>query len=145
MTESRLTVNTSYHPAGNELVSFLHATGFQAPVPTEDYAEKVLVNAAFVSLQDENGVMKGLSIAYMNRKEKDFAYLTYIAICEDVRGMGGGKSLLLETIGVARKKGFDRFKLEVRMDNEVARHLYESIGFVYVDKTDYSYYMELEL
>lgn len=142
---SKFTINTTYRPDSGELYSFLCATGFQASVSMDNYIEKVQSNAVFVSLQDEKGIMKGLSIGYMNRQERDFAYLTYIAVCKDVRGNGGGKSLLLETIEVARQKGFGRFKLEVRKDNIVARHLYESLGFTYVGKTDYSDYMELVL
>ena len=142
---NRLTVNTAYRPGNEELVSFLRATGFQSSVPMDEYVEKVQSNAVFVSLQDGKGIMKGLSISYMNRQERDFAYLTYIAVCKDVRGNGRGKSLLLESIFLARQKDFGRFRLEVRKDNIVARHLYESLGFTYVGKTDYSDYMELAL
>lgn len=142
---NRFTVNALCCLDNGELASFLRATDFQSFVLIDEYVEKVQSNAVFVSLQDEKGIMKGLSISYMNRQERDFAYLTYIAVCKDVRGNGGGKSLLLETIEVARQKGFGRFRLEVRKDNTVARHLYESLGFTYVGKTDYSDYMELAL
>ena len=142
---NRFTVNAACCLDNGELASFLRATGFQSFVPMDEYVEKVQSNAVFVSLQDEKGIMKGLSISYMNRQERDFAYLTYIAVCKDARGMGGAKCLLLETIEVARQKGFGRFRLEVRKDNIVARHLYESLGFTYVGKTDYSDYMELTL
>lgn len=78
-----------YKPTYTELVSFLDTTDFYAPVLLNDYAEKVLYNATFVSMQDENDALKGLSITYMNRPQKDYAYLTYIAVCKDVRKMGG--------------------------------------------------------
>lgn len=134
-----------YKPTYTELVSFLDTTDFYAPVLLNDYAEKVLYNATFVSMQDENDALKGLSITYMNRPQKDYAYLTYIAVCKDVRKMGGGRRLLLHTIETTRKQGFRLLRLEVKEQNKVARHLYESFGFIYVSKVDHSYYMELKL
>ena len=82
-------INIDYKPTYTELVSFFDTTDFHAPVLLNDYAEKVLYNATFISIQDENDTLKGLSITYMNRPQKDYAYLTYIAICKDVREMGG--------------------------------------------------------
>ena len=82
-------ITIDYKPTYTELVSFLDTTDFHASVSLNDYAEKVLYNATFVSMQDENDALKGLSITYMNRPQKDYAYLTYIAICKDVREMGG--------------------------------------------------------
>lgn len=95
---NRFTINTTYHPDSGELYSFLCATRFQASVSMDDYIEKVQSNAVFVSMQDEKGIMKGLSISYMNRQECDFAYLTYIAVCKDVRGMGGVKVCSLKPL-----------------------------------------------
>ena len=142
---NRFTINTTYRPDSGELYSFLSATEFQASVSMDDYIEKVQNNAVFVSLQDEKGIMKGLSISYMNRLERDFAYLTYIAICKEFRGFGAGKSLLAKTIEIVRECGFRRFRLEVRKRNDIAKNMYDSLGFAVVDKTENSYYMELVL
>lgn len=101
---NRFMVNTAYRPDNEELVSFLRAMGFQSSVPMDEYVEKVQSNAVFVSLQDEKGIMKGLSISYMNRQERDFAYLTYIAVCKDVRGMGGVKGCSLKPLKSHAKK-----------------------------------------
>jgi len=45
------------------------------------------------------------------------------------RGRGIGKALMETTLAGARNRGFTRVELTVRIDNERARKLYESVGF----------------
>lgn len=52
-----------------------------------------------------------------------------IAVEERHRGEGIGGSLLQHLLGTASARGARRVFLEVRADNPVARHLYESRGF----------------
>lgn len=133
-----------YLPNYENLISFLKATDFSAPISIESYAIKVLKHATFIAIID-NGLILGLSIVYLNRKEKDFAYLTYISIDKRYRGLGLGKILLSQTLEEAKIRGFETLKLEVKKSNHIATHLYRSLGFRDVLIMDNSSYMELHL
>ncbi|BDZ55547.1 ribosomal protein S18-alanine N-acetyltransferase [Agromyces marinus] len=52
-----------------------------------------------------------------------------IAVDPDRRGAGLGRTLMLALIDEARRRGATELFLEVRADNPVARHLYDSLGF----------------
>lgn len=131
-------------PSMEELRSFLHETGFSA-VPLDEYIHKIMSRATFVAMRDDNGNLQGLSVTYMNRPEHDFAYLTYIALRPDVRGQGDSKKLLGTTMNLAKDYGFSSFRLEVNRQNGIAKHLYESFGFLPFDETDRSIYMKCML
>lgn len=53
-----------------------------------------------------------------------------IAVAGDARGRGIGRALLAELLAEAGRRGVRELFLEVRADNEVARGLYASAGFV---------------
>lgn len=131
-------------PSMEELRSFLHETGFSA-VPLDEYIHKIMSHATFITMRDGNGNLQGLSVTYMNRPEHDFAYLTYIALRPDVRGQGYSKKLLGTTMNLAKEHEFRCFRLEVNRQNGIARHLYESFGFLPFDETDRSIYMKCML
>lgn len=50
------------------------------------------------------------------------------------RGNGFGRLLLDLAIGYARACGFRRLQLHVNSSNEVARRIYEEVGFQIVDE-----------
>jgi ribosomal-protein-alanine N-acetyltransferase len=52
-----------------------------------------------------------------------------IAVAEDARRAGLGRSLMNALIDEARKRGVTQLFLEVRADNPGAQHLYETLGF----------------
>ncbi|MET4098289.1 ribosomal-protein-alanine N-acetyltransferase [Agrococcus sp. UYP10] len=53
-----------------------------------------------------------------------------IAVADDARGRGIGRALLTELLVEAERRGVRELFLEVRADNDVARGLYASAGFV---------------
>ena len=57
------------------------------------------------------------------------ARLYSIAIAREMRGRGLGALLLVAGERVARRRGCQRLRLEVRTDNDAARRLYESHGY----------------
>ncbi|MGE5484101.1 MAG: ribosomal protein S18-alanine N-acetyltransferase [Ignavibacteriales bacterium] len=60
----------------------------------------------------------------------DEAHVTNIAVDPAYRGHGLGRRIMLELMERARSRGATRMTLEVRKSNEVARRLYEKLGFV---------------
>ena len=93
-----------YKPNHYELVSFLTETDFQSEITTEEYAAKVMKNATFIALKDSSSTLKGLSVFYANREEKDFAYLTYIAMNKRFRNMGGGQFVALRNPQICKRE-----------------------------------------
>jgi RimJ/RimL family protein N-acetyltransferase len=53
-----------------------------------------------------------------------------MGILSEYRGRGIGRALIDATLQAARAGGLTRIELTVRVDNEPARRLYESFGFV---------------
>lgn len=61
--------------------------------------------------------------------EADEFYLSKIGVVADLRGLGHGRRLLEAYLAVGRRKGFERFRLDVSSDNDGAVALYRSRGF----------------
>ncbi|MBM4241442.1 MAG: GNAT family N-acetyltransferase [Euryarchaeota archaeon] len=59
----------------------------------------------------------------------DDYYLVVIAVDEDFRGRGIGTLILNNGLELAKEKGFKRVVLDVDLDNEGAKKLYERFGF----------------
>lgn len=66
-------------------------------------------------------------------EDNDF-YIAEIAIDESMRGRGLGKTVLLDAIEYARKKGYYRVTLDADFRNTGAKSLYERIGFKVFNK-----------
>jgi ribosomal protein S18 acetylase RimI-like enzyme len=63
-----------------------------------------------------------------------------IAVVESSRGQGVGRRLLVDLIAVSIARGHAALSLSVNVDNP-ARRLYESVGFVPVEKRESSWTM----
>jgi ribosomal-protein-alanine N-acetyltransferase len=59
----------------------------------------------------------------------DEAHVTTIAVRPEVRGKGVGRTLMMEILTVAASLGMCCATLEVRVSNDAAIKLYESLGF----------------
>ncbi|WP_411964597.1 ribosomal protein S18-alanine N-acetyltransferase [Haloferax sp. YSMS24] len=59
----------------------------------------------------------------------DIGHVKDLAVRPDARGMGLGKRLLLRALTAMTIAGAAVVKLEVRVSNDPARQLYESVGF----------------
>ena len=53
-----------------------------------------------------------------------------MGVVSGYRGQGIGRALLEATLQAAKAKGIRRIELTVRVDNEAAKQLYESCGFI---------------
>lgn len=59
----------------------------------------------------------------------DEAHITSLTVARDYRGFGYGREQLQHLFEVAEEHGVRTYTLEVRVSNERAKSLYESVGF----------------
>lgn len=57
------------------------------------------------------------------------AHILNICILPEKQGQGLGRELINYMIGLSREKQVETMFLEVRISNEIARHLYDQVGF----------------
>ncbi|MEE1027163.1 MAG: ribosomal protein S18-alanine N-acetyltransferase [Agathobacter sp.] len=91
--------------------------GFMAALSMED---NILIVA------EDEGRILGYACTYVSFDEGE---LTNIAVLPDARNSGVGKALLSTLKSEAVKKNLSRIVLEVRVSNDVARHVYKELGF----------------
>jgi ribosomal protein S18 acetylase RimI-like enzyme len=60
--------------------------------------------------------------------------ISNIGVAPEQRGMGYGRETMLFGLGVLKEEGCERAHLRVHVDNEVAIHLYEALGFSVTDR-----------
>ena len=82
-----------------------------------------------VAQRDGNIVGWVVSLIRTHRRWKS-GRIYGVAVDPSMMGRGIGRSLLEESLGVLGSMGIGRVYLEVRVDNETAIGLYESLGFV---------------
>lgn len=70
------------------------------------------------------------SMVILFRSNSRSARVYSLAVSEQARGMGIGRRMMDKAVREARRRGCDRMRLEVRMDNMAAIRLYERLGFV---------------
>ncbi|WP_194852712.1 N-acetyltransferase [Nocardia sp. SYP-A9097] len=59
------------------------------------------------------------------------AWLLGLAVAEDCRGLGYGRTLLETTLEHCRAEGADEVRVTVRSGNLAAQHLYKKVGFIW--------------
>lgn len=75
----------------------------------------------------------GLISWYLEKEieyELPFAYISDIVVTSEARGKGIGKKLMEEAIKNVKKTGTKRIHIGVMLKNEVAKRLYNELGFV---------------
>lgn len=105
----------------------------EAP-PQADTRHYVLQNIAqgvphFVALAAGN-VVGWCDVALLPWPTQRHSGILGMGVIESHRRRGVGRALLETTLRAAWKKGLTRVELTVRFDNEPAKRLYESFGFV---------------
>ena len=103
---------------------------YDHPWPREAFEEEIERGDVGVGiLAEEEGLVVGFLTGMAVVHE---LHLHNIAVHPDYRGKGVGKGLLEAADNYCRSHDLRRILLEVRQDNEIARHLYQSRGFVAV-------------
>ena len=90
-----------------------------------EIVSRIRQKAAFATLDlDGRHVAWGLGVA-----ERGYVGLYDIVVSPELRGIGLGRRVLTSLMAWGRDEGAHTAYLQVREDNEVARSLYESLGF----------------
>jgi ribosomal protein S18 acetylase RimI-like enzyme len=90
-----------------------------------EIVSRIRQNAVFATLDlDDRHVAWGLGVA-----ERGYVGLYDIVVAPELRGIGLGRRVLTSLMAWGRDAGAHSAYLQVREDNEVARALYQSLGF----------------
>ncbi len=84
---------------------------------------------AQVAYRDDDLVGFGYWQRYQRPTHRPHADLEKVAVSRDAQGNGIGRALTERLVGSARAAGIEVLTLDVRGDNEVARSIYERLGF----------------
>ena len=107
------------------------------------YAYREWRSCAFVVCDDETPVGMGLYYDFPERNAYDFSQFF---IDERYQGKGYGKAAAKTALEAMKQDGkYDKTVLCYIEGDEAARRLYESIGFVEIDRDEDEIIMELEL
>lgn len=88
------------------------------------------------SIVSETGEVVGmLWFGPLREADQRTCFIWDIEVAEEARGLGYGRAALLALEPIARDRGYTEIGLHVFGDNEVARHLYRSSGYVETDVT----------
>ncbi len=77
-------------------------------------------------VMERGGFMAGYGVMMVVLDE---AHLLNLSVAKNWQGMGMGRKLLENFMGIAKRESLKFFYLEVRLSNSVALKLYESAGF----------------
>jgi ribosomal-protein-alanine N-acetyltransferase len=111
-----------------DAVLAIEAESFTSPWTREMYvAELENVGVSFCYLaRNESGDVLGFCSFW---RVLDELHINNLAVATSFRRRGIGTGLLNYVLNEAAKLGVHRATLEVRRSNDVARHLYERLGF----------------
>jgi ribosomal-protein-alanine N-acetyltransferase len=115
-------------PSDLDAVLAIEHESFTSPWTREMYlAELENVGVSFCYLaRDDSGVILGFCSFW---RVLDELHINNLAVAPMYRRRGIGTGLLTHVLNEGAKLGAHRATLEVRRSNDVARHLYERLGF----------------
>ena len=125
----------SYRPMRIDDLDQVHAIdvlSFAVPWPASSYRFELLDNPASLLwvaeaiLADEKTQVVGMIVVWLIVDE---AHIATVAVHPDYRGRGIGREIMEIALRESSRKGAKQATLEVRAGNEIARRLYEGLGF----------------
>ena len=115
-------------PSDLDAVLAIEAESFTSPWTREMYLaelENVGVSFCYLARDDGGGILGFCSFW----RVLDELHINNLAVAPTYRRRGIGTGLLTYVLNEGAKLGAHRATLEVRRSNDVARHLYERLGF----------------
>lgn len=97
-------------------------------IPRASFRRLVAGETAALRVATRKDDLLGYSLLLF-RRGSAIARLYSIAVAGAARGQGVGRRLLRDAQRLARARGADRLRLEVRADNAAAIRLYEDLGY----------------
>lgn len=107
----------------------------------EIYVDKLIKNASIISII-KNDILVGFIAFYDNDPNKDLAFLSMIIVNKESENLGYGKKLLELSLKEIENKGFQKYALNVHVENVRAIRLYENYGFIGLEIKSNFLYME---
>lgn len=123
--KARLTVR-AMRLADLDEVMVIERRSFSAPWEESTFRGLMRRPSAALLVAETDDELTGYSVMWFAADEGE---LGDIAVIPERRGEGIGRRLLRESISVAASRGTRSLYLEVRESNDVARRLYEKVGF----------------
>ena len=115
-----------------DAVATIEQETFARPWSRESFRQELTRNAiARYLVAEEDGEILGYAGAWVILDE---SHITNIAVREEARGRGIGRKLTAELLQSLSNLGACYATLEVRVSNQRAQNLYQSLGFVSVGK-----------
>ena len=100
---------------------------FSMPWSRKSFQDTISYCHTLFLVAELDGEIAGYCGCYQSLEE---AEITNIAVRRQLRGHGIGRRLLMELMRLGKEQGAFAYTLEVRVSNQAAIHLYESLGFV---------------
>lgn len=122
ITETRLMENRDL-----DRVCELEEKSFSMPWKKADFEDLIARDECVYIVLVVDDIIIGTAGYTFNGFE---GYINNVVIDEAYRGKGFGKVLLEALLKKGRAEGISEYTLEVRVGNEAANRLYESLGFV---------------
>ena len=99
----------------------------------EDPFGQIIAHGGFIFFAKVGGAVVG-TCALIKQTEKKYE-LAKMGVLEESRGLGIGRLLALAAIDKARSLGAEKVVLATSKKLEAANHLYRSLGFISVDRS----------
>ena len=100
---------------------------FSMPWSRKSFRDTLSYYHTLFLVAELDGEIAGYCGCYQSLEE---AEITNIAVRRQLRGHGIGRRLLMELMRLGKEQGAFAYTLEVRVSNQAAIPLYESLGFV---------------
>jgi len=94
----------------------------------QSYADRIRHDAVTFEAWAPTGLV-GLVAAHLGDAGGVVGFVTTVSVEEDYRGQGIARSLLVQCMDAARKRGIDRLRLQVARANASALCLFRQLGF----------------
>jgi len=117
-----------------DIISFMEGVDndFIPPIASrvnyENYVDK-LYQQAVMFIACRNNVIMGLAACYCNDMVRYIADLSYIDVHKEARGMGIGRSIMLNCMAHARKKHMQIMRTKTAEQNNRVIDFYLGLGF----------------
>jgi ribosomal-protein-alanine N-acetyltransferase len=109
-----------------EKVAKIEAENFSVPWSKQSFLDSIPLAHTLFFVAEEAGEIAGYCGIYLAQEEGE---LVTIAVTQQMRRKGIARRLLDEAVRILREREVQTLYLEVRVSNEPAIRLYESMGF----------------
>jgi len=110
----------------------------------KDYSKK-LHEYAVHFCAFEKGQLVGLVASYFNNNIEKTGFISSVSVIKDYQGAGYATALLMLVINYGIQKNFNSIKLEVKIENVTAIHIFRKTGFNEIARKNNIIMMELKL